>query len=519
MPTSPRRFLFTATDASVQVRLLRVAHVLRANGHAVAWFATVPREAALLRAAGEPVLVPGNHRVGSPSAGVAEKLPERIERALAFRALVGGLRPGRRLRTRAHEILAGAREATEDHDATDVLVWNGADLQAAAAITAAGEFSCRTWFAENGLFADTLQLDPLGVNAASRAAGLLRAAEGDALPPSPWSRAEEDALAVRLAAVVDRALGDEGERAARHLGMDPSDRARGQAQNAPRSLSARPSRGYARWLRMLEARDTLLAPERAPCGLAERLRRSYGAHVLRRRPLPGDHAELPDSFVFLPLQVHDDTQVLTHGRWVDSMATLCANVRRAADALGLPVVAREHPADLGRIDHRALRRAFPSFLWTRTRPLAPCLRAARAVVTVNSTVGLEALVAGTPVVCCGDAIYEHPALAASARSPEELRTALAAACERRDAMSPDAQRAALAWIQETLHVPAPRSPTAPDAWTAACRTAARLLVAVSGSPTPQMLDHGREGEPPSPHDESAGASPTSRLAASNPRGS
>ncbi|MBT9386511.1 SDR family NAD(P)-dependent oxidoreductase [Pseudooceanicola sp. CBS1P-1] len=84
---------------------------------------------------------------------------------------------------------------------------------------------------------------------------------------------------------------------------------------------------------------------------------------------------------------------------------------------GTQLAVRLHPQDNGLIGWGRLLRRLSRRLGLEERvhlvdggPLEPWLEAARGVVTVNSTAGLAALLAGRPTICRGVAIYDLPGL-------------------------------------------------------------------------------------------------------------
>jgi capsular polysaccharide export protein len=120
-------------------------------------------------------------------------------------------------------------------------------------------------------------------------------------------------------------------------------------------------------------------------------------------------------FYLFPLQLDSDAQLRLHspfggveralGRVIDSFAA-CA----PSDTL---LVVREHPLDNGLRDWRARTRDLAMaagvqdrVCFVETGDLTQSLARARAVVTVNSTVGVIALSLGLPVMALGSAIYD-----------------------------------------------------------------------------------------------------------------
>jgi hypothetical protein len=112
-------------------------------------------------------------------------------------------------------------------------------------------------------------------------------------------------------------------------------------------------------------------------------------------------------FVYFPLQVADDYKIL---RLRPQCADQEAIVERVVRALppGVDLVVKEHPMSLGRNSVRALRRmASPSNVhlaepYTSTLEL---IERASAVVTISSTVGLEAVMLEKPVLTLGRPFY------------------------------------------------------------------------------------------------------------------
>lgn len=147
-------------------------------------------------------------------------------------------------------------------------------------------------------------------------------------------------------------------------------------------------------------------------------------------PAPVEDMQLPDDYIFLPLQVHDDSQILMYSPRFADMPTV---VQAVAEAVGeqnrrhgraLKLVVKEHPSDYGRIDYSALRAAFPELLFTRTFSTAALIAGAKAVVTVNSTVGIEALLAFKPVVTLGRAFFAIDGVVRPLKDTETLADAL-----------------------------------------------------------------------------------------------
>lgn len=128
--------------------------------------------------------------------------------------------------------------------------------------------------------------------------------------------------------------------------------------------------------------------------------------------------ELPAKFVFIPFQDDRDTQVRLFSPWVGNMRELFALGEQLA-AAGLTVVFKEHPSsrevypDLHQRTHERL-------LFANGNATQQLIEDSQFVVTLNSTVGLESLLLGKPVLTLGQAFFNVPGVVMHADSAEEL---------------------------------------------------------------------------------------------------
>ena len=163
----------------------------------------------------------------------------------------------------------------------------------------------------------------------------------------------------------------------------------------------------------------------------EQLRR-----LLRSRRLRGSYS-IPaqnSRFIYYPLHVPWDVQLTFRcPQCFDQMKLL----ERLTAALpdGWTVVTKEHPAAVGSYDVEPLRRLVAG----RRLVLAPphlnslvLARQAQAVVTVNSKVGFESLMAGLPVITLGASFYRGAGLTTDVETPEQAVAAAVAGAARPD---------------------------------------------------------------------------------------
>ena len=139
----------------------------------------------------------------------------------------------------------------------------------------------------------------------------------------------------------------------------------------------------------------------------------------------GDHPP----FFMASLQVHDDLQLLRHGRgWTtrDFLQRVLASFRRAAPS-DCVLVVKAHPLDVGYGHHKKNLRYMMEdsglggrVVFLQSGPFMPIVRHARGLVTINSTTGIAALGDGIPVLALGDAFYIGEGLAHRPQSDDEF---------------------------------------------------------------------------------------------------
>ena len=148
------------------------------------------------------------------------------------------------------------------------------------------------------------------------------------------------------------------------------------------------------------------------------------ARVSRRDDVGQSTEALPDTpFLFCPLQVPDDSQVTLFSGWCGGMEGFLSALGQAAMHLpdGWHLRLKEHPSAKqslrGVID--PLVQSGRVVLDNATDSFAQ-VAASRAVVTLNSSMGLQAFFHDKPVVTLGRAFFAQPGLVAPARDQTAL---------------------------------------------------------------------------------------------------
>ncbi|MCF7878985.1 MAG: hypothetical protein K9L95_05940 [Candidatus Omnitrophica bacterium] len=163
----------------------------------------------------------------------------------------------------------------------------------------------------------------------------------------------------------------------------------------------------------------------------DRLLDSLAKKIYRFFLLP-DKVKLPDKFIFLPLQYSYDTQVLVNSPWIKDMPSFIQVCYRAVKeaARDCSVVVKEHPDDFGRKDYSWLKKKYPEIIWLKKYDIKKVLKNSSAVITINSSVGVEALAEDKPVIVLGNSFYDLDGVVYKAASLDSLKEAVKAALGR-----------------------------------------------------------------------------------------
>jgi len=331
------------------------------------------------------------------TAGRPEITDAELRRAIGDKDLA--LRPAKALR-KARRLLAELAAFIDGEQVSAILVWNGSNLRGALATYLARQRRIPVIYAEHGYLPGTTQLDLEGVNASSSVSRLAHA--GAAQTPC------DAVLDVRLDADIARFKSGEKMR---ELNPLPPPELR---RNWPARLASRVSFWLER--RALPYVNRLSTPTTAA-------------------------GKLPARYVLLPFQVRSDSQLVLHSPLYGT--DLEAVVRELDLALAridpdLRLVAKFHPYELPQVQwrYRHLPKRYPRVCFVSKAPMPTLLEKASAVVTVNSTVGFEALLYDKPVLALGRNFYTVPGVVECLDRRDDLEAAL----RRTLTVAPDAER-------------------------------------------------------------------------------
>lgn len=358
------------------------------------FFALRPKPRSILRQCGYP-LAPKRRFWGTR---LSNPRPAIDRDALLARLRLHSDREAVASENAAYQALLAALQDFLDQTAPDGLFcWNGSGLAASLAAQLASHRGIPIAYGENGYLPGTMQIDPMGVNADSSFGPAHTTLE--AILSHQWSRSEYEA--------IDSLL----------------QQYRGGATFTPRV-------GRPRELRA------------APLAYLEQALIDWRARGPRPRInqlIPKTPPSLPKHYVLFPLQVRQDSQLTVHsplyGNRLDGIiARLVEALSEVAPELHL--VVKLHPADRHKTDYDAVIRRFPEVFWLDGGDIRRLLPDAEAVVTINSTVGVEAMMFNRPVVVLGRAFYGFDGLVHRVTATDQLSPVLRRALNT----TPDADR-------------------------------------------------------------------------------
>ncbi|WP_413691535.1 hypothetical protein [Psychromonas sp. KJ10-2] len=115
--------------------------------------------------------------------------------------------------------------------------------------------------------------------------------------------------------------------------------------------------------------------------------------------------KLPQQYIFIPLQVNTDTQVLVHSEYQDIQSFITHIEKNFyAESSNVSLVFKPHPMDKGKkyvFDPRSI------VVDCETSQL---IKGSQFIITINSTVGFEAIQHYKTVIVLGEAFYKIPRL-------------------------------------------------------------------------------------------------------------
>lgn len=166
-----------------------------------------------------------------------------------------------------------------------------------------------------------------------------------------------------------------------------------------------------------------IQPDLTSDGISRSIYKKFYAKYLIKE----EFCSLPKKFVFLPLQCFSDTQILINSPYINNMDSFVSVVYQAIKK-SLPedykIIVKEHPDDWGRLNYRKLAKQYPDIIWLKKYNIRRLIEKAELVVTINSSVGIEALMYHKPVVTVGNSFYNVKGVVHHAAKPGDVADAI-----------------------------------------------------------------------------------------------
>lgn len=185
------------------------------------------------------------------------------------------------------------------------------------------------------------------------------------------------------------------------------------------------------------------------------LKDQFTARVSRRADVGQSESQPTNSpYIFVPLQVPDDSQMVLFAGWVGSMEGFINALTIAAQSLpdGWHLRLKEHPSSKIKLTtqiNAAILAGARMELDNTTDSFAQ-IRASRGVLTCNSSMGLQAMFFDVPVITTGRCFYALPGLTRHAGDAVSLRKALGHANQLR--FDPAFRARFLTWLAKDYFI-------------------------------------------------------------------
>ena len=321
-------------------------------------------------------------------------IPDEIKNTIFNKKILAENSDYKKLTTKLSRIYPSLKTFLEQQQIDAIFLWNGSGLVSSTAIFLAQDKGLKTVFGENGYFYNTIQLDTEGVNQASSITAKIAKAYRSVVL--------EAAKLQQLRELIDA-----------------------YRNNTPVEYAKNPSKVKPAWSARIsgELNNLLETDFKTPKSL--------------NRNIPSDPGILPDKTIFIPFQVVKDSQLLLYSPLVgNDMELFLSNCHAAVKAVAgdYKIVVKLHPADVNNVDYTNLVERYPDVIFLKDYPSNQLIQSASLIITINSTVGVEALIHEKPVITLGDNFYNVPEVVHHvddlSHLPQAIKTALSSPVDK-----------------------------------------------------------------------------------------
>jgi len=125
-----------------------------------------------------------------------------------------------------------------------------------------------------------------------------------------------------------------------------------------------------------------------------------------RKIFKGNKRPLPDSYIFVPFQVDSDTQIIMQSPWIKDMNALFEIIEQLSQSTNYHFVLKEHPSSGIKYPHLHQKvKDNTQIYFHNSHSTQNLIEQSLAVITINSTVGIESLLFHKKVIVLGQACY------------------------------------------------------------------------------------------------------------------
>jgi capsule polysaccharide modification protein KpsS len=152
--------------------------------------------------------------------------------------------------------------------------------------------------------------------------------------------------------------------------------------------------------------------ENKTISLKDYFSRFYNTY-LKKRKKENNSIKLPQNYIFAPFQVVNDSQTLVHSDFtnmIEFAEIVIEGVKEynKNNNNNLSLIFKEHPMDVGKVNYDDFYEKYEndnSIFFLKQGDTKRIIKNSDLVITINSTVGIEALEMHNKVICLGRAFY------------------------------------------------------------------------------------------------------------------
>lgn len=143
-------------------------------------------------------------------------------------------------------------------------------------------------------------------------------------------------------------------------------------------------------------------------------------HRKGKKLVLNEKVKLPGKYFFVPFQVDSDVQIIKHSPWIKNMEEFYALLQYSLDYIDpdIKYVIKEHPSS--KQDYNHLHGISDRIIFANSANTQELIEASEGVITINSSVGIEALLLGSSVIVLGNAFYGIKGLVEMARNNRQF---------------------------------------------------------------------------------------------------